>query len=145
MSDERDRMIKTLKEHIVPVLRERGFKGSFPHFRRTTERAIHLVTFQFDKWGGGFAVEIAACPPGGVLMPSGEQIPPTKVRAWDVARRLRLGALDEKSDHWFRYDKRGWSLSSDRFEHAALRVLPYVKGQAEDWWERESDKQKTSA
>ncbi|HKQ09265.1 MAG TPA: DUF4304 domain-containing protein, partial [Blastocatellia bacterium] len=113
MSDERDRMIKALKEHVIPVLRERGFKGSFPHFRRTTERTIHLVTFQFDKWGGGFVVEIAACPPNGVHRPSGEQIPPTKIRAWDVARRLRLGASDEKSDHWFRYDKRRWFSSGD--------------------------------
>jgi len=49
MSDERDRMIETLKEYVVPVLRERGFKGSFPHFRRPTATAIHLLTFQFDK------------------------------------------------------------------------------------------------
>ena len=66
MSDERTRMIETLNEHVVPVLRERGFKGSFPHFRRPTERGIHLLTFQFDKWGGGFAVEVAACPPDGI-------------------------------------------------------------------------------
>src|SRR5947208_777433 len=38
MSDDRDKMIETLKEYVVPVLRERGFKGSFPHFpvRRAT-------------------------------------------------------------------------------------------------------------
>jgi hypothetical protein len=40
MSDKRDRMIETLKEYVVPVLRERGFKGSFPHFRHPTERSI---------------------------------------------------------------------------------------------------------
>ncbi|MEW6303461.1 MAG: DUF4304 domain-containing protein [Verrucomicrobiota bacterium] len=102
-------MIETLKEHVVPVLRERGFKGLFPHFRRPTERAIHLLTFQFGKWGGGFAVEIAACPPVGVTVHWGEHIPPAKVKAWDVARRHRLGAAGEKSDHWFRYEKRGGS------------------------------------
>jgi hypothetical protein len=146
MSDERDRMIETLKEYVVPVLRERGFKGSFPHFRRPTERAIHLLTFQFDKWGGGFIVEIATCPPKGVTMHWGEHVPPTKVRAWDVTRRLRLGAPDEKSDgQWFRYDKRSLFASGDRFERAALQVLPYLDGQAEDWWRRETDEQQTSA
>ena len=75
MSDERDRMIETLKEYVVPVLRERGFKGSFPHFRRPTATAIHLLTFQFDKWGGGFTIEIAVCPPDGVTMHWGEHIP----------------------------------------------------------------------
>lgn len=146
MSDERDRMIETLKEYVVPVLRERGFKGSFPHFRRPTERAIHLLTFQFDKWGGGFVVEVATCPPGGVTMHWGEHVPPNKVRAWDVTRRLRLGAPDEKSDgHWFRYEKRGLFSRGDRFERAALDVLPYLESQAEDWWRRETDEQKTSA
>ena len=145
MSDERDRMIETLKEYVVPVLRERGFKGSFPHFRRPTERAIHLLTFQFDKWGGGFVVEVATCPPGGVTRHWGEHVPPNKVRAWDVTRRLRLGALDEKSDHWFRYEKRGLFSRGDRFERAALDVLPYLESQAEDWWRRETDEQKTSA
>jgi len=32
MSAEREKMIQTLKEHVVPVLKARGFKGSFPHF-----------------------------------------------------------------------------------------------------------------
>lgn len=105
MSDERTRMVEALAEHVVPVLRERGFKGSIPHFRRQAERGIHLLAFQFDRWGGGFVVEIAACPLGGITTPWGEHIPPTKVRAGDVSpptRRLRLGASDSQSDHWFR-------------------------------------------
>ena len=142
MSDERTRMIETLNEHVVPVLRERGFKGSFPHFRHPTERGIHLLTFQFDKWGGGFAVEVAACPPDGITTHWGEHIPPTKVRAGDVTPptgRLRLGASDNQSDHWFRYEKHGLIPSGDRFERAALEVLPHLDSQAEDWWRRVTD------
>lgn len=146
MSDERDRMIEALKEYVVPVLRQRGFAGSFPHFRRLTESTIHLLTFQFDKWGGGFIIEIATCPPDGFTTHWGKHIPPTQVRAWDINHRLRLGASDEKSDgHWFRYDKRGLSLSGDLFECAALDVLPYLDSQAESWWKRETDKKKTLA
>jgi hypothetical protein len=145
MSTERDRMIETLKEYVVPILRERGFRGSFPHFRRPTESGIHLLTFQFDKWGGGFIVEIATCPPDGFTTSWGKHISPGKVTAWDINRRLRLGAPDEKSDHWFRYDKRGLFSFGDPYERAALDVLPYLDSQAESWWKRETDEQKSSA
>jgi len=145
MSDERDRMIETLKEYVVPVLRERGFKGSFPHFRRPTATAIHLLTFQFDKWGGGFTIEIAVCPPDGVTMHWGEHIPASKVRAWDVypPHRPRLGP--EKTDKWFRFDKRGFFSTGDPYERAALEVLPYLEKQAENWWKQQTDEKKTSA
>lgn len=34
----RDNMISVLKMIVVPELRKRGFKGSFPHFRRISEK-----------------------------------------------------------------------------------------------------------
>jgi hypothetical protein len=134
MSAEHEKMIEKLKEHVVPVLKARGFKGSFPHFRRITDTGIHLLTFQFDKWGGGFAVEIAACPPQGVTMHWGKQIPPTKVTSQHVSRRQRLGTSDDKTDHWFRYDKRGLLSFNDPYERTAREVLPYIDGQAETYW-----------
>jgi hypothetical protein len=144
MSIERDRMIKTLKEYVVPVLRERGFKGSFPHFRRPTHSDIHLLTFQFDKWGGGFTIEIAACPPEGVTMSWGKHVPADKVRAWDIYPHSRPRLGPEKTDQWFRFGKRGLFSRRDPYEQAALAVLPYLE-QAEDWWKRQSDEEKTSA
>ena len=32
LSEERDAMIKSLKQQVIPTIRERGFKGSFPTF-----------------------------------------------------------------------------------------------------------------
>jgi len=81
MSKERDKMVEALKKSVVPKLKEMGFKGSFPHFRRANETAIHLLTFQFDKWGGGFVIEIAQCPIIGITTHWGEQIAPNKVNA----------------------------------------------------------------
>ena len=66
------------------------------------------------------------------------------MRAWDITRRLRLGASDDKGDHWFRYEKRGLFSSGDRFELAALEVVPYLGSQAESWW-KEAHEKKTSA
>jgi hypothetical protein len=131
-------MIETLKEYVVPVLRERGFKGSFPHFRRTVDRAIHLLTFQFDKWGGGFTFEIATCAPEGLTMSWGEHIPPGKVRAWDVTASSRARLGPEKSDYWFRFDNTGSPSTGDRYEAAALEVLPYLD-RCEDWWRQGKD------
>lgn len=55
----REEMIKSLSEIVVPKLRQFNFKGSFPHFRRQTAERINLLTFQFDRSGGGFVIEIA--------------------------------------------------------------------------------------
>jgi hypothetical protein len=51
-------MDKALKGRVIPTLRQAGFTGSFPHFRRIQGERTDLITFQFDKWGGGFVIEI---------------------------------------------------------------------------------------
>src|SRR5271155_1774203 len=130
-------MIATLKKQVVPVLKARGFKGSFPHFRRPTDAAIHLLTFQFHRWGGGsFVVEIASCPAEGATLRWGDHVPPAKVTAIHVNanHRLRLGASDTKNDHWFRYDRRDLLSSGDPYERAAQEVLPLLDSQAENFW-----------
>lgn len=127
-------MIEALKEYVVPVLKARGFKGSFPHFRRITDTGIRLLTFQFDKLGGGFVVEVAACPAEGVTMHWGKQILPTKVTAQHITQRLRLGASDNQTDHWFRYDNKGLLSLGDPYKRAAQEVLPYLDNQAENYW-----------
>ena len=60
-------MISKLKKIVVPGLRERGFKGSFPHFRRISEKKIDLITFQFHRYGGGFVIEVEVCSPEGFI------------------------------------------------------------------------------
>ncbi|NLT50592.1 MAG: DUF4304 domain-containing protein [Ignavibacteria bacterium] len=59
MSDDRRLMTDELKKTTLPVLKQKGFKGSFPHFRRISDDKIDLLMFQFDKYGGGFIVEIS--------------------------------------------------------------------------------------
>jgi len=62
MSEARDKLIAALKEIVLPTLRNMGFRGSFPHFRRERDEQLDLLTFQFSRWGGSFVVEIAYCP-----------------------------------------------------------------------------------
>lgn len=49
---EREKIDAALKEHVIPILRSMGFKGSPPHFRRNTGQQIDQITFQFDRHGG---------------------------------------------------------------------------------------------
>ena len=130
---ERENIDAALKEHVVPVLRSNGFKGSFPHFRRNTGQQIDLITFQFDKYGGGFTVEVAVSPLEGVTLAWGEHVPAAKVvvRHLHPNGRIRLGA-PMGGDHWFRYDNKGGSTT--RFADTAREVLPYLSTEATEHW-----------
>jgi len=126
MSQTRDAMIAELKRVAVPVLRSLGFKGSFPHFRRETDTRIDLLTFQFSMGGGQFVIEIGSFPSAGYEL-YGKVVPAAEVKMRHLLRRLRLGAKDEGSDHWFSYD-------SDDYAGVAASVVPYIRGQAVEWW-----------
>ncbi|MFJ5566192.1 DUF4304 domain-containing protein [Lysinibacillus xylanilyticus] len=120
-SNERKMMDNALKKVVIPFLRQQGFKGSLPHFRRMNEMNIDLITFQFSKWGGSFVVELAICPIQGVTMDWGEQIPPNKVTAYDIDKRFRLGAKSEDEDGiWFDFEN---AITEEGFEKVALNVV----------------------
>ncbi len=128
MSQSRDQMIAELKRVVVPELRAIGFKGSFPHFRRVTDARVDLLTFQFSTGGGQFVVEIGKFPAQGYVH-YGKLIPAAEVKMGHLLWRLRLGARDEGSDHWFNYQ-------SGDYARLAESVVPYIRGQASDWWSK---------
>jgi hypothetical protein len=110
MNNSRADMERELKSSVVPWLRKNGFTGSFPHLRRVGPLAVDLLTFQFDRHGGGFVIEIAQCPAQGVVTPWGEAISADLAKAWDVhpSRRKRIHADETKpgTEGWFRFDVR---------------------------------------
>lgn len=128
MSAERGKMISELKKIVVPELRNRGFKGSFPHFRRISVDKIDLMTFQYDRYGGGFVVEVGVCPPDGVTHSWGEKVPPNKVTVHDLNNRLRL---KENDGQWFRYDAE--VESENIYKEIAKEVLNHLY-EAEEYW-----------
>jgi hypothetical protein len=108
MANVRDSMDRALKGTVVPQLRKAGFSGSFPHFRRRGGGAIDLLTFQFDRNGGGFVVELARCAENGFTTHWGKYISASKVTAWDLnpADRHRLQPVaGSGTDSWFRFDQ----------------------------------------
>src|SRR5262249_51223402 len=91
--------------------------------RRQRQGAVDLMTFQFDRHGGGFVIEIGRCRPEGYrrgteLVPA-ERMTPSHLR-WDM--RVRVGAKPG-GGFWFRYDRPG-----DTFEGTAALVLAHLPG-----------------
>ena len=137
MATDHAKMVEALKCTVVPRLKKVGFKGTFPHFRRKGRDRIDLLSFQFDKWGGGFIIEISQCPPEGIITPLNESISGNNLKALDMHpdRRVRL-CPDEGSAaaNWFRYDDRvGLRAFKSIYEKTAESVLPYL-AKAERWW-----------
>jgi len=129
MPSARESMEAELKSVVVPKLRESGFQGSYPHFRRFVEGGIDLLTFQHDKWGGGFVIEIACAPPSEITTHWGKTIAPAKVTAWDIFfnQRQRIKpSQGSDTDSWFRYDE-------GQFHKCVQQVLDALP-RAEEWW-----------
>jgi len=111
MSAERDKMIKSLKEIVIPELRNRNFKGSFPHFRKTENGKTNLLTFQFDRNGGGFIIELANWNESEINTDLENVVPLNKLTSFDLhpdeRQRIYPNSLSEESgtDSWFRYGK----------------------------------------
>lgn len=59
----RELMLSALKSNTLPILKAQGFTGSYPHFRRFREDRIDLLSFQTNKYGGSFTVEVSAAFP----------------------------------------------------------------------------------
>jgi hypothetical protein len=115
-----------LKATVVPLLRERGFTGSYPYFRRLHSTHVEILTFQFDVNGGGFQIEISRCGIGGVTTPSGKHIPAHRVKPWDVAQSDRKYIKPREGSgtaSWFRYDGGGYESAASE----ALATLSLVQ------------------
>lgn len=134
LGHDRIEMIKTLKEHVVPFLRKSGFTGTFPHFRRTQNDLTDLLAFQFDKYGGGFVMEIAGHQGNVFTTDWGTEIAVEELKTWDIgpAKRDRVYASEgilkffcEKCC-WFRYDSLKRRKNPDRFNIVASLALKKV-------------------
>jgi hypothetical protein len=130
MNPQRKAMNDAFRMSVVPVLRQMGFQGSLPHFRRCLPDRIDLLTIQFKSSGGSFVAEIASSGPNGVIMSWGEEIPPNKVTAQHVSpvQRPRLRPPNAMDDYWFEFTKKKTP------EDAVAELLPLLESIAEPWW-----------
>jgi len=137
MSEERLEMIKSLKEIFVPELRNMNFKGSFPHFRRTIENNTNLLTFQFDRNGGGFVIELANHKGTEFKTSWGKVISLNKLTAHDINERQRIypDSLTEEhaKESWFRYDKKSILSFGNKYDKLAKKTRNRIPIMDEYW------------
>jgi hypothetical protein len=99
-----DLMRKELNRVAVPRLREIGFVGKLPSFRRVSAGSYQTLDIQFNKYGGSFAVNLNVIEPREDFM---------KARFDDlkVVKSQRLGSRKKRikrkfnMDHWFKFLK----------------------------------------
>lgn len=122
-------MINSLKNTVIPELRGKGFKGSFPHFYRKTEARADLLMFQFSMWRGVLYIEISKCSSEGHTDVSGEFRPPNKMKVYHIG---------DPSSGWHRHRigdgvKDMFEFNEENTDQVALQIKESLE-EAEEWW-----------
>lgn len=153
MSAARDKMVTALNDWMVPHLMEKGFKGTFPTFRRFSPDCVHLITFQFTAFDSAFCVNIAKCCPEGITFKLGEYIPSNCASAHHCPEKLRLGVTAKQSSHWFKYNPTQHEIkmkdkfpfmtmypeSMFKYKHVVDDIIYLLDSQGESWWMESDD------
>ncbi len=98
----KEMMRAALRKFTIPQLREHGFTGTYPHFRREKADCIELLSFQTNAWGGSFTVEVSAVFPGrpDTNYPLASDKTPDTLTVFDTNHRHRLPGMYNR---WFHY------------------------------------------
>ena len=135
---DRETMERALRDSCVPVLREAGFKGSFPDFYRETEGFVALVNFQFYSSGGGLCVNLSYADPDRRNIYFRPEAEARKLRVSQTTDHRRLGAPSQGGDRWFSFgatsygEFRGKPVSVQELVETVNSLLT---SEAESWWE----------
>lgn len=98
--------IQIMKKHLETIVLQplyaQGFTGKYPHLRKDNGSCIELITFQTNKYGGSFTVEVSAVFPhkDNKNFASNHAFNRETLNAWDTNARYRLKGM---YDGWFYY------------------------------------------
>ncbi|MGJ8641090.1 MAG: DUF4304 domain-containing protein [Opitutaceae bacterium] len=141
MNESRKQMNEALKATVIPHLRDVGFKGSFPHFRRLNNKRTELLTFQFSRYGGQFVVEIAVGPTVPFEDYTGKKIEPKKMTAHDLSIRKRIGPKKAGyTDFWFIFEGKGAKPMNEICD----LLIKHIDTEAETYWTTQPTKHNKS-
>jgi hypothetical protein len=137
MNERRHEIDTMLKTTSVPLLREMGFKGSFPHFYRSIREHVDLLTFQFRRDGSGFVVEISCADPGRQNVYFRPETTVAKLRTSATTKRYRLGQKTERGGdgRWFELTPGAHEAPARHFKKLAFEVNDLIVHEAAEWWE----------
>lgn len=100
-------MLKVLNKNVIPSLLEQGFTGKHPHYRREKDNCIEFISFDTNKWGGSFTIEVSAIFPDSKFTNCLDDTLAEDV--WGTSNRYRLDGL---LDGWFYYDDEDFTLET---------------------------------
>jgi uncharacterized protein DUF4304 len=105
MNTDRAEMENQLKKHCVSLLREKGFKGSFPDLYREADGFISLINFQFFSSGGSFCINISYAGRDRENVYFKKDTQAKRLKVSQTKFRARLGAQNLIGDNWFSFGK----------------------------------------
>lgn len=128
----RNDVIKKIKELIIPELRKESFKGSYPHFRRKNEEGGYdLLSFQFNRYGGSFLIEISVAYPNRTEYRNcyllGHIPFEEEVKQINVGNTFERYRIKNDADEWFDY-------TDGNVECIVRRALEHLKREM-TWFE----------
>lgn len=132
--DNRNKMISCIKEIIVPKLREWEFKGSYPHFRRANDEGFDLLSFQFNRYGGSFLIELSVAYPMRAKYRNcyfvGNESLEKEIKKINTGNTFARYRVRNKKDEWFRYEMKNKEKVAEK---ALSKLSPAIK-----WFENPS-------
>lgn len=122
-------MREELKLVIVPYLRELGFKGKLPSFRRIKDGSCQTLNFQFNKYGKKFAVNLSIVNPSeDFLSASYDSLIP--LRSQRLGTRQKRISRQSNMDHWFKFLK-GFIFYRQAYQQVANDVISLLESESE--------------
>ncbi len=127
-------LASAVKKHLVPGLRARGFKGSFPKFHRVGRSGHSVVWFMFGRAGGHVSVGLAVLAPRPDATPSADYN-----RAINVRNRSRteLGALAGDDAALMFFDTANTTWATEWPQRLADLLAELLANQGEAWLSRQ--------
>lgn len=126
----KDRMREALQRIAVPRLRELGFVGKLPSFRRIRDNEQYdTLEIQFNRYGKSFAVNLNVIEPSEDFL----KIPFDELK---VLRSQRLGSRKKRirgqfnMDHWFKF-LRGFIFYRQAYDQAAQSFVAVIDEEME--------------
>jgi hypothetical protein len=122
----------------VPLLRQHGFRGSFPDFYREQNQFVSLLNFQYFSAGGSLCVNLSYADPSRANVYFRKESKPSAMRVSHMREQARLGSSDLGGDRWFSFGRtnygefRGNPVAP---ELLAAEIAGLINQVALPWWE----------
>ena len=122
-------MRAALNTHVISRLRERGFTGQYPHFRRESGVTVDLISFQTNSWGGSFTVEVSAIFPGSAnpnYQLRGGKTEQTLTVEYTIKRHRLKGMYNGWFHYWDLYSRSSIFLGTEYISVPEKEAISFV-------------------